>query len=50
MTDKTSNKRNRTIFRIIFFAFLAIVIYFLYDLSRQTTAPWNKKKQLERAL
>ncbi|WP_394992594.1 hypothetical protein [Emticicia sp.] len=50
MSKNTSDNRNRTIFRIIIFIFLAIVIYFLYDLSRQTTAPWNKKKQLERAL
>jgi hypothetical protein len=50
MANNTSNNRNRTIFKVIFIAFLAIVLYFLYDLSRQTTAPWNKKKQLERAL
>lgn len=49
MENNNSSKRNRTIFRVIFIAFLAIVIYFLYDLSRQTTAPWQKKKQLERA-
>jgi hypothetical protein len=50
MANNTSNSKNRTIFKVIFVAFLAIVLYFLYDLSRQTTAPWNKKKQLERAL
>lgn len=44
------NKRNRNIFRTVFFLFLAIVIYVLYDMARQTTAPWNKKKQLERAI
>jgi phage-related protein len=44
------NKRNRNIFRVVFFLFLAIVIYVLYDMARQTTAPWNKKKQLERAI
>ncbi|MFC3811157.1 hypothetical protein [Lacihabitans lacunae] len=44
------NKRNRNIFRAVFFLFLAIVIYVLYDMARQTTAPWNKKKQLERAI
>ncbi len=41
--------RNRLLFKIIFFIFLGLVLVFLYDLSRQTTAPWNKKKQLERA-
>ncbi|WP_337044164.1 hypothetical protein [Emticicia sp. 17c] len=49
MTNNTSNNKNRLIFRIIFLLFLAIVIWFLYDLARQTTAPWNKKKQIERA-
>ena len=43
------NKKNRTIFRTIFLLFLAVVLYILYDMSRQTTAPWNKKKQIERA-
>lgn len=43
------NKKNRNIFRAIFLIFLAIVLYILYDMSRQTTAPWNKKKQIERA-
>lgn len=41
--------KNRTIFKVIFVLFLALVLFFLYDMSRQTTAPWNKKKQLERA-
>ncbi|MFD2522029.1 hypothetical protein [Emticicia soli] len=49
MANDTKGNKNRLIFRIIFLLFLAIVIWFLYDLSRQTTAPWNKKKQLERA-
>ncbi|MFN3588506.1 MAG: hypothetical protein ACK4UP_03930 [Spirosomataceae bacterium] len=43
------NNKNRNIFKIIFLLFLALVLFFLYDMSRQTTAPWNKKKQLERA-
>jgi hypothetical protein len=42
--------KNRKIFKIIFFVFLAIVLFVLYDMASQTTAPWNKKKQLERAL
>ncbi|WP_238806333.1 hypothetical protein [Emticicia aquatica] len=48
METKHSTNRNRTIFRVIFLVFLAIVIYFLYDLSRQTVAPWNKKKNIEK--
>ncbi|MCU0325527.1 MAG: hypothetical protein MUF45_09790 [Spirosomaceae bacterium] len=46
--DNPSTNRNRKIFRIIFLIFLAASLYFLYDLARQTTAPWNKKKNLER--
>jgi uncharacterized membrane protein len=42
--------KNGKLFKIIFLGFLALVLFFLYDMSRQTTAPWNKKKQLERAL
>ena len=49
MANNNSGGKNRLIFRIIFIAFIAIVLWFLYDLSRQTTAPWNKKKQIERA-
>jgi hypothetical protein len=45
--NKSNN--NRSIFKIIFILFLAAVIYFLYDMATQTTAPWNKKKQIERA-
>ena len=49
MTNNTKGNKNRLLFRIIFILFLVIVIWFLFDLSRQTTAPWNKKKQIERA-
>lgn len=49
MANNNQGNKNRLLFRIIFIAFIAIVLWFLYDLSRQTTAPWNKKKQLERA-
>ncbi len=42
--------KNRWLFKIIFFVFLAIVLLVLFDMARQTTAPWNKKKQIERAL
>ncbi len=49
MSQDNSTNRNRSLFRIIFLIFLAIVLYFLYDLSRQTTAPWKKKKNIERS-
>ncbi|WP_165492341.1 hypothetical protein [Jiulongibacter sediminis] len=42
--------KKNNIFKIVFIVFVAIVLYFLYDMSRQTSAPWNKDKQLERAL
>lgn len=44
-----ANKKNQQIFKIIFLLFIAVVLFFLWDMSRQTTAPWEKKKQLERA-
>jgi hypothetical protein len=43
------NKNNRT-FKILFIVFLLVVIAVLVDLARQTSAPWNKKKQIERAI
>lgn len=44
-----ATKKNQNLFKIIFLLFLGIVLFFLWDMSRQTTAPWEKKKQLERA-
>lgn len=38
----------KKIFRIVFLIFLAAVILLLWDMARHTTAPWNKKKQIER--
>jgi hypothetical protein len=49
MSNNNSANRNQKIFRIIFLIFLGVVLYFLYDLSRQTTAPWKKKKNIERS-
>jgi uncharacterized integral membrane protein len=43
------NKNNR-IFKILFVAFILAVLLVLFDLARQTSAPWNKKKQIERAI
>ncbi|MCA0364743.1 MAG: hypothetical protein LCH67_11930 [Bacteroidetes bacterium] len=42
--------KNNKIFKIVFFLFLLCVIAVLIDMARQTTVPWNKKKQLERAI
>jgi hypothetical protein len=42
--------KNNLIFKIIFVVFLLGVILVLVDLARQTSAPWNKKKQIERAI
>ncbi len=42
--------RNRRIFVIVFIVFTALVILITIDMGRRTTAPWNKRRQLERAL
>jgi hypothetical protein len=42
--------KNRKIFIICFFLFLAIVIGIVINMANQTTAPWNKKKQLDRVI
>lgn len=42
--------KGRKIFRIVFLVFLAVVIFLLIDMARHTTAPWNKKKQIERVI
>lgn len=42
--------RNKRIFITVFLAFLLVVILITIDMARRTTAPWNKRKQLERAL
>ncbi|WP_035333698.1 hypothetical protein [Dyadobacter crusticola] len=44
------SNRNRRIFVIVFIAFVALFAYISYDMSSRTTAPWNKPKQLNRAL
>lgn len=41
--------KNRNIFKIVFLIFLGIVLFVLFDMATRTTAPWNKKKQIERA-
>jgi hypothetical protein len=42
--------RNRRIFIIVFFVFTAAAILLAIDMGRRTTAPWNKKKQILRAI
>lgn len=44
------SNRNRNIFVIVFILFVALFAYISYDMSTRTTAPWNKPKQLNRAL
>lgn len=42
--------RNRRIFIIVFIVFTTIVALLAIDMASRTTAPWNRKKQLERAI
>lgn len=42
--------RNRRIFIIVFVVFTTVVALFAIDMARRTTAPWNKRRELERAL
>ena len=42
--------RNRKIFIVVFVLFVALFAYISYDMSSRTTAPWNRPKQLNRAL
>jgi hypothetical protein len=42
--------KSRSIFIAITILFIALFVYISYDMSSRTTAPWNKPKQLKRAL
>ena len=42
--------RNRKIFVTVFILFTSIVILIAIDMGRRTTAPWNKRREVERAL
>ncbi len=42
--------RNRRIFIVVFIVFTTVVALLAIDMARRTTAPWNRRKQLERAL
>ncbi|GAB3892792.1 hypothetical protein GCM10028803_06060 [Larkinella knui] len=43
------NKNRRILFTVALI-FTIIVVIVAIDMGRRTTAPWNKKRQLERAL
>ena len=42
--------KNRKIFIVVLISFVALFAYISYDMSSRTTAPWNRPKQLNRAL
>ena len=41
--------RNRRIFIVVFVVFTTVVALLAIDMGRRTTAPWNKRRQAERA-
>lgn len=41
--------RNRRIFIVVFVLFTVIVALLTIDMARHTTAPWNKRREVERA-
>lgn len=42
--------RNRKVFIVVFILFTLVIAFFAIDMASRTTAPWNKPKQLNRAL
>ncbi len=42
--------KNKKIFIIVFFTFLAITIGIVAHMASKTNGPWNKKKQLDRVI
>jgi hypothetical protein len=42
--------RQKKIFFLIVLLFTLVVALFAIDMARRTTAPWNKKKQVDRVL
>lgn len=44
------NNRNRKIFIVTFLIFTVVAVLLAIDMGRRTTAPWNKKKQILRAI
>jgi hypothetical protein len=41
--------RNRRIFIIVFIVFTSVVALLAIDMASRTTAPWNKRREVERA-
>jgi hypothetical protein len=41
--------RNRRIFIVVFIVFTTIVALLAIDMASRTTAPWNKRREVERA-
>jgi len=39
--------KSKKIFLIVAFLFILIMLYIAYDISQRTTAPWQKKEQVE---
>lgn len=42
--------RQKKIFLLVSLIFTLIVVLFAIDMARRTTAPWNKKRQVDRVL
>ena len=42
--------RNRRIFIVVFIVFTTVVALLAIDMASRTTAPWNKRREVERAL
>ncbi len=42
--------RNRRIFIVVFILFTLLMALLAIDMGRRTTAPWNKRREVERAL
>jgi len=41
--------RNRRVFIVVFIAFTTVVALLAIDMGSRTTAPWNRRRQAERA-
>lgn len=48
--DSSRMNRQKKIFFLIALIFTLVVALFAIDMARRTTAPWNKKKQVDRVL
>lgn len=41
--------RNRRLFIVVFIVFTVIIALLAIDMASRTTAPWNKRREVERA-